>query len=338
MPAGSPPGGLDRRFLLGLKLMNQFGSDTSVNFQVVARDNINGNIMIGGNNDYVGLVSDGIYAQPIQGAVLPPSSNTWDRACHNFTDRGWLLLDTTGQVFRMNAGLTSTLTITPPAAVTRSGIVEFNGRIFIHTNALAGPARDLEISDDNGATWDSDPGLFTGQGSNGNGIFTNFNQNRLLAIFNGGADFATTVVPDGASGWTFFPAGNAGVNMNAGSISDDGTNFCVVSNNGGVATQAGIIPPANNPWQSSPASGFGFDIVQWVQALNGFFVISTVGAHCGFVDAASPDRVIPGSQTAIALSLSDQCSISDGEQMLCPSSGNGAIISLRNIGQTGINA
>jgi len=335
MPAGAPPGGLDRRFMLGVKIMENFGLDTSVNFQVVARDNVNGNIMIGGDNDYVGLVTDGIYSQPVEGAALPPTGNTMNSAAHNFTDRGWLVMDNLAAVFLLNAGLTLSTTITPPVP-NGTGIVEYNGRIFIIHNRAVGPERDLDVSADNGATWDQNPGAYTGQGSNGRDIFTNFNQNRLLAIHNGGTTFRTTTDPTGATGtWESFPAGNANLNQNAGAISDDGEHFCVVSANGAVSTDAGLIAGANNPWQTSAAAGIGLNICQWVQALNGFFVVSFVGPHLGFIDAANPDRVIPGSYAGVAVSFLSRCSISDGEQMLIPTNGNGAMISLREIGQTG---
>jgi len=337
MPAGSPPGGLDRRFLAGSKLMNNFGLDAAVNFQVTARDNINGNIMIGGDNDYVGLLSDGIFSDPIQGAALPPSGNTFQRGAHNFTDRGWLVLDNLNALFLLNAGLTLSTTITPPAVVTRGGVVEYNGRILTGTFLSAGPFRNLEFSDDNGVTWDSDPGIFTGEFIGVNGIFTNFDQNLLLAAYSGGVSFSTTTDPAGETGWTARDAGNAAVPMNAASISDDGLRFCVVSQNGGVATHAGVVDPSNNPFQRTSAIGTSLDICQWVEALNGFFVMSTIGPNLGFVDAATPDRVIPGSYTGVAIAFADQCSISDGELMMVPTDANNSIISWRDAGQTGIN-
>lgn len=314
--------------------MESFGADSSINFQVSARNPANGNIMIGGNNDYVGLITEGIYSQPTQGAVLPASSNTFQRAAVRFSTGEWLLLDSTNAVFRLAANLGASTLITPIAATTRGGIVEFNGTMYLHTNALSLPDRDLEISGDGGATWDSDPGRDTTQGSNGNGIFTNINQDILLAIFSGGTEFATSL--NGVD-WGLQAAGNAGVPMNDASISDDGSRFCVVSQNGGVATNAGVINPQNNPWQSSGSLGNSIEVVEWIEQLNGFMIASNIGTNVGFVDAADPTRVIPGSWLGASINMLDQVGISDGEQMLIPAAINSAGITLRNVGQTGIS-
>jgi hypothetical protein len=339
MPAGSPPGGLDRRFLIGQRLYENIGLDTSVNFQGAARDPVSGNILIAGNNDYVGLVTDGIFGNPVQGAVLPASSNTFLRVAHNFQDGGWLLLDSISAVFRMAADLSVVTNITPPPATTRSGVVCYNGRIFVITSDLGGPDRNIEFSDDNGAIWDDNPGIDTGIRTNGRGIFTNVAQSVLLAIYTGGTSFSVSVDPAGAAGtWTALPAGNSNIPMNDGAISDDGNHICVVSQNGGVATDAGIISPSRNMFQSSAGSGNSIETCTWIEGMGGFMLCSNIGPNLGFVDAADKTRVVPGSWLGEGMSILDGAGVSDGEQMIIPGGTNVCAMTLRGLGQTGLTA
>ena len=337
-PAGAPPGGLDRRFIMGQKNMESVGPDSSINFQGAARDPTNGNIMVAGNNDYVGLITDGIFGTPIEGAVLPASSNLFVQVAHNYFDAGWLLMDGVNALFLCNADLSAVATITPPAAVSRDGVVSYNGRILVANFNLSLPDRQIAFSDDNGVTWNEDPGIDTGQDSAGRAIYTNDAQSVVVMIYAGGPNFAFSTDALGAAGtWQLRAAGNAGVSMNDASISDDGNHICVVSQNGGVATDAGVIPPAQNFWQSSGSFGSSIEICQWVEQMNGFILVSNIGPFCGFVDAADKTRVVPGNWLGEGMAMVDRASTSDGEQMIIPGSTNLCAMTLRNIGQTGFN-
>ena len=118
MPAGIPPAGIDRRFLVADRLMRNTGSDTSVNYQAAAFNAANGNIFVAGNNDYVGLMTRGLYGELVQGANLPATNNITQACCRNVSNGGYLVMDGASSVFKNNSEDLSAAwsNITPPAA------------------------------------------------------------------------------------------------------------------------------------------------------------------------------------------------------------------------------
>lgn len=340
MPAGSPPGGLDRRFLVADRILRNTGSDTSVNYQVAARNNESGVILVGGNNDYVGLMTRGLYGELVQGANLPATNNAMEASAHNKADGGWFVMDGISSVFRnatddLSAPWTN---ITPPAATSRDDLIEYNGVLLTFTANLSIPDRDIEFSLDNGITWDSNPGDATGIGTNLERVATNPAQTRLLVTAAGGTSVASTTdqgVPPYA--WDLFPY-TGGIAFDA-AISDDGNRGVVVSSNGQIWTSdgfslagSGMIPNDNNPWVST-AVGSTIVSVNYIADMQGFVLISLLGPSVGFIPDADMRQVFVGNYIGGTVSIDSKAKVSDGFQGLWPGTNNEAMVTVREIGQ-----
>ena len=339
MPAGIPPSGLDRRFILGDRLLRNSGADTSVNYQAAARSRASGDFLIAGNNDYVGLMQGGLWGELVQGVSLPPTSNTMRVVVENQGFGGWIILDAGNSVFRGPADLVAPWTdITPPPVTSRQGVVEYQGRIFVATNSLAAPSRDIEFSDDNGATWDDDPGIFTGIVNNLFGIYTNPAQNRLVAIATGGASAAFST-DDLGEVWTIWPLVTGGA-MNDCAISDDGTKAVIVGPTGQIHVTDGFgtftsIPVDENPFRSTAGTGSAITSVVYVAQLAGFVLLSSTGPSMGFIAESNMEVVIIGSYLGGPIAFPVRNAVSDGEQAMFPGNSNEAVMTLRNVGQLG---
>lgn len=342
MPAGVPPAGLDRRFLVADRILRNTGSDTSVNYSVAAFNISNGVIFIGGNNDYVGLMSDGLYGELVQGANLPPSNNILQSAAHDDSGGGWIVMDGASAIFRNPAEDLSSVwaTITPPAVTSRDDLLEYNGALLTFTANLAAPDRDIEFSLDQGATWDSNPGDSTGLNSNLSRAVTNPAQSILLVTANGGTNVAFTT-SQGAPpySWVLLPSAFLGIPTNDQAVDDAGTHAVVVGGNGQIWTtsdfspgNSGMIPNADNPFVST-AVGTAILGVSFVAALQGFVLVSALGPTCAFIPTADMTQVIPGNYIGQAV-VPNRYSVSDGEQAIWPATNNEAMVTLRNLGQS----
>ena len=318
--------------------MRNAGSDTSVNYQACAWNFSSGVGLVAGNNDYVGLLSDGIFGEVVQGAALPASSNAWFIAAVNQSGGGWVLLDGANGVFLVNADLTVATTITPPAVVSRDGVVEYNGILLTAGGLVAAPNRQIERSDDNGVTWDSDPGIDCGV-SNANGIYTNPAQNVIVCTpaSTAVAAFSTDANPVAAT-WSTFPVVGLGVPCNHCAISDDGRKFVLVFANGQITTSddqgtnSFSFPNSNNPFAST-AIGTAIASVVYVSGMAGFILTSTTGNQQAFIPESDMQAIFASSFLGSGVTTTVQNVMSDGQQALWPANNNEAMMTLRNVGQ-----
>ena len=344
MPAGAPQRAIDRRFLTaGLQLANS-GADTTVLFRGGAFNRATGIICIGGDNGYVGLLSNGIYGDLIQGAVLPPIGATPITAISVNKNTGeWLVLGN-NRLFRMAADLSASVEITAPAVVTRGSVIEWNGIIFVG-KFFNGPvgAGDIEFSADNGATWDTVPGIFAIAGAVGviDGLYTDLNESVLLAIPRGGVNAAFTRTPGAASAtWTLIPVTSGGTPVNDAAVSDDGRKCVIVDSIGSITTTDDAfnsfvnVAPNANPFKRNAAAGFPIENVEYVADLGGFVIFSnSLLGVCGFIDENDMGVIFLSSYLGPSNALGDHCGVTDGFQVLFAGASNAAVCSLRRIGQ-----
>ena len=345
MPAGQPvePGGLDRRFILGGRSLRNAGADTSVTYQAAAINRATGVIFVGGNNDYVGLMSDGIFGELVQGTLPLSPTNIYVNAVHNKSGGGWLILDGSSNIFRGAEDLVAAwVDITPPAVTSRAGLVEYNGRLFTATAHLTIPARDIEVSNDNGVTWDSNPGITTGLALGLSGIYTNPDQTMILAITAGGAlaAFSTALNPISAT-WTTVPVVTANAAMTHAAISDDGLKFVIGVINGQITTSDDggatvfSFPDDNNPFTSTGSIGTIVNSIVYVADMGGFILSSNNGGIVAFIPETNMRQIFVGSALGALISHTQECVVSDSVQALWPGTGNNAMCTLRNVGQLG---
>lgn len=342
MPAGAPQRAIDRRFLTaGLPLANS-GTDTTVLFTGGAFNRATGIICIGGSDSYVGLLSNGIYGDLIQGAVLPPiGAGPITAISVNKLTGEWLVLGG-NRLFRMTADLSASVEITGPNAVTRGSVIEWNGVIFVG-KVFNGPvgAGDIEFSTDNGVIWDTVPGIFTGINNTIDGLYTDLNESVLLAINRGGVNAAFTKAPGAASAsWTTIPVMNGGTPVNDAAVSDDGRKCVIVDSIGSITTTDDAfstfvnVAPNDNPFQRNAAAGFPIQNVEYVADLGGFVIFSnSVLGLCAFIDENDMSVIFLSSYLGPANGLGDHCGVTDGFQVLFAGASNAAVCSLRRIGQ-----
>lgn len=344
MPAGLPPRGLDRRFLVGDRILRNTGADFTVNYQSAGLNAATGVILVAGDNDYVGLMTNGLYGELVQGANIPalPGTSTIV-AVHNDSGGGWIVMDGSNNIFSNAAEDLSVpwVDITPVAVPPRSDLLEYNGAILTFTARIAGPpVRDMEFSIDNGATFNSDPGDFTGINTNLSRAVTNPAQNRILVCSSGGTSIAHT--QDSGNPpytWSLLPIATAGIPQTDAAVSDSGREGVVVSTQGQIWTtsdfspgNSGMIPNADNPFVSS-ALGTAPTSVRFCAALQGFVIVANSGPTCAFIPTADMTQVIPGNYLGNPVTAVATAGVSDGEQIIWPGSNNEAMITLRNIGQ-----
>lgn len=339
MPAGSPPGGLDRRFFLGDRLLESAGLDGVIDFVNMCRDPGTGNILVCGDNDYVGLMSNGIWGELIEGANLPPHAGTITGCAVNQSSGGWLTLSTFSDLFRGAADLASAwVDITPAPATARNAIIEWRGRLLLGTARLAGPARNIEFSDDNGATWDSDPGLDTGFAFAVFKLATNDSEDVLIATATAGSDAAFST-DDLAAVWTLWPLATPGGQQDA-AVSDDGLKAVIVGAAGAIHVTDDFstfttIPVASNPFQNSTTTGTAIGSVEYVAAMAGFVLMSQSGPSVGFIPENDITNIFMGSYIGTPIVLPDRAGVSDGTFAMFAGDSNRATITMRRIGQLG---
>lgn len=327
----------------GLPLGNS-GTDATVLYRGGVFNRATGVICIGGDNSYLGLLSNGIYGDLIQGAVLPPTgASPVTYLSVNKVTGEWLVL-VNNRLFRMAADLSASVEITAPAVVTRGSVIEWNGVIFVG-KIFNGPvgAGDIEFSTDNGATWDTVPGIFTGINNTIDGLYTDLNESVLLAIPRGGTDAAFTKAPSAASAsWTLIPLANVGTPVNDAAVSDDGRKAVIVDSIGSITTTDDAfnsfvnVAPNDNPFQRNAAAGFPIENVEYVSDLGGFVIFSnSVLGMCAFIDENDMSVIFMSSYLGPSNTLGDHCGVTDGFQVLFAGASNAAVISLRRIGQLG---
>jgi len=341
-PAGIPPRGLDRRFLVADRILRNTGSDTSVNYQAAAFNAATGVIFVAGNNDFVGLMSNGLYGELVQGANLPPTNNAMQAAAHDNSVGGWLVMDGASACFRNPSEDLSSAwsTITPPEATSRDDFLEYNGALLTFTASLSIPDRDIEFSTDQGATWDTNPGDFTGINSSLQRAVTNPLQTRLL-VTSGGGDFVAFTIDQGSPpySWTLLPIETIGIPQVDAAISDSGEQGVVVATNGQIWTtsdfspgNSGMIPNADNPFVSTNI-GTAIVSVVFIADMQGFILITTSGPRCAFIPTSDMTQVIPGNYLGESATI-NRYGISDGEQAIWVANTSEAMVTLRNIGQS----
>ena len=303
MPLSEPRGGFSAGSgaVMGVLPIRNTGADLGINLQAASWDSVNNRILIGGDNDFVGTKTD-VFAKMQQVANLPPSNNTCTGIGLKFDDSGVFFLDGANAVFRTDSAFGAWVTITPPAASTRRGFFTQRGndRIYTVTINLAAPARNIEFSDDDGVTWDSNPGL--NSGISASATWVRNNRIGTLVAMGGVGDYAVTETPNDNASWEIFAMATAGINQNVAAFSDDNTQMVVGANNGQISTVTGgltagnefDILPANNPFAQAVNNGLAINFCEYLPRLGGFLLASIASELVGFISSNDMTTVQQG--------------------------------------------
>lgn len=308
MPLSSPSGGANELFGLnnpatfGLRTTRNAGPDATIAFGGTFWHEPTQQIIIGGDNDYIGTKADA-YARMIESAPLPVAAATPCRGmCFNRFDNGVLYWDSLNAYFRAPSDL-SVWTALAAMGVTTGGVASFaNGNILgLHG---AGGQNRYKISLDNGATWDS-TFLFGAAltGTSSNSAFVTSPDGSVLLI-GGTSEFATVTDPDDINSFEVYSfAGSLGA-IQGGAISTDNQRAVVVANLGGVCVvdgglQAGnelVLPTGANLFQNvtGVSSGFNPTIVHYSDLYQGFFIFCASGNTVGFISDFDMTTIVQG--------------------------------------------
>lgn len=283
MPLSEPGGGIDRANFIARNTVFSDGNDTSINFVASDYDPVNEQFLIGGNNSFCGLMPPN-KNKIAQFAALPSTvitGGTIEDIAFSGVDDG-VLVRIGNQYARSSDGGATWVAITPAAVVTYRGVISWKDNQIVA--GAANGSIDWFISTDNGASYPSQRNIFSA-------TVQFFMKNPAETIFmscHTGADLAITSDDDLATAtiqtvdlsamasdpWT--PTEN----VDAGSISNNGQEIVVGSNNGRIAisTDAGatfIGFPEDDNFFRNATSFRAIDYIQWVDALQGFFIGTT---------------------------------------------------------------
>ena len=300
----SPPNGL---IITQFPLKNA-GTDAAVSYQAIIYDEVSDRLVIGGDNDYIGEMA-GAFSKLNQSAALPASNNTCAGLAVNENDGGILYLDGAFALFRSDQAISAWATITPPAVTTRRGVFTLAGdpNIYTLTVNLAGPNRNIEISGDNGLTWDSNPGAFAPVSNQPSFLCVSPTRNRVAigSSTTAGVAIAVTADPTDPLAWvTFTDPIFAFGNVSAMAFSSDGNRFCATNSVGGIYMgnfQTGIgafIPVNANPFAQNTSAGYGIRYISYIPSMAGFLLMAPTQEVAAFVSDADPTVATQGVYTA----------------------------------------
>lgn len=238
--------------------------------------------------------------------------NVEDIKIHFSAGGGILLIDNSGipnGAFRSSSEIPASATwtnITPPAATGRDSIFSLRNdpNLYIQTATLAGPARNIEISGDNGLTWDSNPGANIGFATGTGGL-------RTPIVGPGGNVFGCSNAGTGTAsfGFIFNPAngvpgaGNFEINnlpgtMGTGDFNLEGTIYVTQSLFSVVViTPTGFttIAADKNPFTSDNTDGEAIRCILFSPTLNGWLFMGNgvSPGTAGFMSADDLTEIIP---------------------------------------------
>lgn len=321
------------------------GSDLGITFSAVVFHAASGLFCLGGDNDYYGTTSENS-GKLVQAANLPAFfTAAITRLNANFVDGGILALAPNVVGRSANAdGSTAWVDITPPAVTTRGAIWTMNngdGKIYIGTTDLSAPDRNIEVSDDNGVIWDSNPGLNINNALFNNIGILNANLNRggTLVAVSGDTKgiFAVTATPDNNDSWDVFEieAGFSAVNTNMCAFNADSSVCVAVTQAGNIIVSPDLIEGneftialANNYFALDGVTAVEINSIVHSAALNGFVLLR--GDRIGFIADSDLTRCVPGALVGLGVPIiiTDGTAASDTEgNVLVPGSGTTAYIS-----------
>lgn len=338
MPLSSPAGGAASSGLIanggplviGARLRcTNVGITTSDNYSRAIFSPFSERIFVGFSNAADGLV----YAFDNVRAKGEPFVNVYLAAANladiniNYPASGGLLVQGgVNQAFRSDTEIPATAiwtNITPPAATSRDSLFSLrnNSNLYIQTTNLTLPDRNIEISADQGLTWDSDPGanigFATGTGSlrtpivgPGGNVFGCSNAG--LGITSFGFIFNPSLgIPDGTG--VNSEINNLPGTMGTGDFNTAGTVFVTQSNAEVVViTPTGFtsVPAQNNPFVQDNSVGELIVCIKFSPILDGWIFIGdgTVPVTCGFMSSDDLTEIIAGDfvENGAVLAVSQQ--------------------------------
>ncbi len=354
MPLSEPrTGGINRRFIVGEKPLFNNGIDNGINFFGGVFDPFNNQAIIGGDNSYIGFMSD------LQGAKITESAALPSTAIPNGEMRIVKIDYNNQSIYAFDPGASSE----EIAASTDGGASWFDigtnlpagfyndissWRVIGGNNTIiaarGGGAGGVQTSDDDGATWVGFDAQQPGPGPDTNYLATDPEHKVLVTL---GTNGITTCFADDvtvAGNWNVLAA-NVDFGVTSGfatfAFNNDGTKFIAVSINGRLLTTEDFINWIEidrdlNPFWNTNGVQAQINGIVHVADLNGWILHSDdSGGTMAFVPSnESPINTIfsgnvMGFQVSASLNNFPTAAVSDGSAALIAYSNNRSIVTLR---------
>lgn len=279
------------------------GSDSSVVFSDVLYHPIAKIFCVGGNTDYYGTMKNN-NSNLIQADNLPVFAvSTFESLNVNYVDNGVLAIfgNVVGRCANAD-GSTPWFDITPITATSRNAVWSMNdgsGIIYTGTNDLTGPSRVIELSDDNGVIWDSNPGLNipNWSGRDLDGAYLN-RGGTLVACTGSNSTFVINDDPRNENAWELIEGSNGIMNMVA--FNDAGTVAIGVTSLGDILVAPGLTAAGSflmdfekNYFKKTLTTGNPITAIVYSAALSGFVLIQQ--SFIGFISDSDLTTCVPGA-------------------------------------------
>lgn len=335
MPASSPAGvGLARSNLLFEGKLLSSGADLSVTYFSCLFDRFSGAGVLGGNDSFVGFMSDFRQGKVIQSAALPSSvipSFPISSLQPNSINNGIIAVSNgeSAQTSDGGASWTALASVVVAFATTAQDQISWrSSQIFSGNTKQTIPARDYSVSLDNGTSWTGQ--FFTGAtgGASPIKVRKTANDRKLYVVHQSGRLSITTSGDLTAATWVNFDFGalfGAGVNGVDVAFNASGSKAIYITTLGNiiVSIDNGVtwnsFPTATNYFKIGPASFRTLDYVSFVADLEGFILGNSNSA--AFISEAGNLQTMTVCNVSSILGLAgiaDACSMSDDNDMLVP--------------------
>lgn len=268
------------------------GSDTSISFRRSIWDYNSSRAVIGGDSGYVGTLAS-VGAKLAQAPDVS-SSNCDALAMDQQNPGAMYFLNSVGTLELSDASLNNFAPVTP-GGVTPISIFSLLGdnNIYLVFDELAGPQRNIAVSADQGATWDTNPGLFAPITGNARGAVTS-RDGSLVCVYGGSGDIAVSNSPGTAWATLTYPNTN---DINLIAFDADNSLLVAIDNIGQIyyttdflnSGALNVVALNSNPFVQTASSGATVLALNYVPALDGFVAVALLENIAVWIPLTTPE-------------------------------------------------
>lgn len=341
-PSGDAAGiGVDRRSVIFESELFSDGADASVDYFSCLFDPPSNLAVVGGNDSFVGFLTDFRLGKVVQSAALPSSvipSFPIVSLQPNGINNGLIAVSNGESAQTIDGGITWVALASVFTAFATSAIDQVSWRgtqIFSGNTKQTIPDRDYSVSLDNGVSWTGQ--FFTGAtgGASPEKIRKSPNDLKMFVLHQSGR-LSTTVSADlTAATWVNFDFGalfglgvnsvDLAFNADASKVIYTATNASIaVSVNGGVTWAK--FPDAANYFMPGAVGFLQIDWIVFIADLGGFMLGNSV--QVAFIPEAGNLQTMTAVSVATINALGtieNACAMSDGTDVLVPVTDNALI-------------
>lgn len=310
------------------------GTDTTQNFGRMLWDDVNSQIIVAGDVGYVGTKQ---YITDKLVAAADTATGDALSICIDELSKGLVFMGNTG-VLEISDSSYANFSVITPALVTMLGVFSIAGdnNLYCAISELAGPQRNIAVSADSGATWDTDPGLFAPITSTVYATVQSRDRSLVAVMAQNGGGVAITDDPTGA--WYLHTLTGAVQDIRRGCFNDAGTVFVCTDTLGKIWVIENLlandavaqIAAANNPFYINSTNGTAIDGIGYVNGV-GFIFIAPSGNIVGVMSDDDLTLISQGVYLGTGLTFDNNTSDGAGSIGVADALGNWQACGLSNV-------